>query len=571
MISKIKIFLDRTKIFFGSSYKKFYILMFVLILNGIFEGLSLATIPILLSTLFDNGKNEFISNFNYFDFDLFLINPVLSFGIIVIVVFLIKNLFLLFVIFYENFIYLELKKRISSKVFYNLVSQDFVHQSKRNNAKTLRIMSTDLYQSVEYYRIIILIIREALILISIAFLLLFVSSFYGISSFLILGTIAYVFYKFVKKIIINNAKIILDLRAKIIEKIQNTLRGIKEIKIFFLEETIYKKFLNDVISAEKKVLINDIIIRIPRIFFEILGILLIVISLIILNFKMKLDELIPVLTLLAAAIVRFIPSYTSLTGSLSKIKNVIPAYLNILDEIKFIKKIDFSDYEKINFKTNFSKLFLKSVDFSYDKSTKVLENINIEINKGLTYFINGKSGKGKSTLCYLILGLLKPDHGKILIDDLNNNQIETKRLFSYVPQESLIIHDTIKNNVIFDQKIEDEKYFEKVCKCTGIDEFINNNENSHVGDGGNLISGGQKQRIAIARSLIRKPKILILDESFNALHEEAEIRLIENIKKICPDITLLIISHRDSVLNYSDKIINVSDNGTISMSDAIKY
>ena len=571
MISKIKIFLDRTKIFFGSSYKKFYILMFVLILNGIFEGLSLATIPILLSTLFDNGKNEFISNFNYFDFDLFLINPVLSFGIIVIVVFLIKNLFLLFVIFYENFIYLELKKRISSKVFYNLVSQDFVHQSKRNNAKTLRIMSTDLYQSVEYYRIIILIIREALILISIAFLLLFVSSFYGISSFLILGTIAYVFYKFVKKIIINNAKIILDLRAKIIEKIQNTLRGIKEIKIFFLEETIYKKFLNDVISAEKKVLINDIIIRIPRIFFEILGILLIVISLIILNFKMKLDELIPVLTLLAAAIVRFIPSYTSLTGSLSKIKNVIPAYLNILDEIKFIKKIDFSDYEKINFKTNFSKLFLKSVDFSYDKSTKVLENINIEINKGLTYFINGKSGKGKSTLCYLILGLLKPDHGKILIDDLNNNQIETKRLFSYVPQESLIIHDTIKNNFIFDQKIEDEKYFEKVCKCTGIDEFINNNENSHVGDGGNLISGGQKQRIAIARSLIRKPKILILDESFNALHEEAEIRLIENIKKICPDITLLIISHRDSVLNYSDKIINVSDNGTISMSDAIKY
>ena len=214
---------------------------------------------------------------------------------------------------------------------------------------------------------------------------------------------------------------------------------------------------------------------------------------------------------------------------------------------------------------------MKSVDFSYDKSTKVLENINIEINKGLTYFINGKSGKGKSTLCYLILGLLKPDHGKILIDDLNNNQIETKRLFSYVPQESLIIHDTIKNNVIFDQKIEDEKYFVKVCKCTGIDEFINNNENSHVGDGGNLISGGQKQRIAIARSLIRKPKILILDESFNALHEEAEIRLIENIKKICPDITLLIISHRDSVLNYSDKIINVSDNGTISMSDAIKY
>lgn len=566
MISKAKTFLNRIKIFFGSSYKKFYILMFVLILNGVLEGLSLATIPILLSALFDNGKSEPILNYNIFNYDLTLVNSVVLFGIVVIIVFLIKNIFLLFVIFYENYIYLDLKKKISSKVFYNLVSQDFAYQSKRNNSKTLRIMSTDLYQSVEYYRLIILIIREALILLAIAFLLIFVSSIYGISTFLILGIIAYGFFRLVKNIIVNNAKIILDLRAKIINKIQNTLRGIKEIKIFFLEETIYKNFLNDVVNAEKKVLINDIIIRLPKIFFEILGIFLLVISLVILNFKMNLEELIPVLTLLAAAVVRFIPSYTSLTGSLSKIKNVIPAYLNILNEIKLVKKIKFENHEKIDFRTNFSKLSLINVEFSYDKEHKILENINLDIKKGKTYFINGKSGKGKSTLCYLILGLLNPDQGKILVDGLSNTEIVVKKLFSYVPQESLIIRDTVKNNIIFDQKIDDEDHLKKICTFTGIDDFTNINDISLVGDSGNLISGGQKQRIAIARSLIRKPKILILDESFNALHEDAELKLIENIKKLCPDVTLLIISHRNSMLKYSDEVINVMDNGSISLS-----
>ncbi len=566
MISKAKTFLNRIKIFFGSSYKKFYILMFVLILNGVLEGLSLATIPILLSALFDSGKSEPILNYNILNYDLTLVNSVVLFGIVVIIVFLIKNIFLLFVIFYENYIYYDLKKKISSKVFYNLVSQDFVYQSKRNNSKTLRTISTDLYQSIEYYRLIILIIREALILLAIASLLIFVSSIYGISTFLILGIISYGFFRFVKNIIVNNAKIILDLRAKIINKIQNTLRGIKEIKIFFLEETIYKKFLNDIVNAEKKVLINDIIVRLPKIFFEILGIFLLVISLVILNFKMNLEELIPVLTLLAAAVVRLIPSYTSLTGSLSKIKNVIPSYLNILNEIKLVKKIKFENHEKIDFKTNFSKLSLINVEFSYDKEHKILENVNLDIKKGKTYFINGKSGKGKSTLCYLILGLLNPDQGKILVDGLSNTEIVVKKLFSYVPQESLIIRDTVKNNIIFDQKIDDKDYLKKICTFTGIDDFTNINDISLVGDSGNLISGGQKQRIAIARSLIRKPKILILDESFNALHEDAELKLIENIKKLCPDVTLLIISHRNSILKYSDEVINVMDNGSISLS-----
>ena len=95
--------------------------------------------------------------------------------------------------------------------------------------------------------------------------------------------------------------------------------------------------------------------------------------------------------------------------------------------------------------------------------------------------------------------------------------------------------------------------------------FAGFHKNLEIGDGGGILSGGQKQRIAIARSLIRKPKILILDESFNALHEEAEKKLIRNIKEMCPNITLIIISHRSSSMKYCDELIDFKDNGIVEV------
>ena len=146
---------------------------------------------------------------------------------------------------------------------------------------------------------------------------------------------------------------------------------------------------------------------------------------------------------------------------------------------------------------------------------------------------------------------------------------EIKSLFSYVPQESLILNDSIKNNIIFDQKIEDKKYFDQIIKLIGIDEIPNFQNDIEIGDGGGILSGGQKQRIAIARSLIRKPKILILDESFNALHEEVEKSLIKNIKQMCPNITLIIISHRSSSMRDCDEIIDFKSDGSVEARDIV--
>ena len=558
-------FIKNIKFFFGIYQKKFYLLMIFLIISGILEGLSLASIPLLLSALFSTNNN-FLIDINSSKFIFFGLDPIITFGLIVILLFLLKNIFLIYIVYFENSTYLKLKKLISSRIFYNLLTQEYLEQTQNKLSKSVRYFQSDIFLSIEYYRLTILIIRESLTLIAIASLLIFASSFYGLFVFLILGSASIFFFRSVKKIVFDNASITLSLREKIIEKIQNTFRGIKEIKVFSLEKIIFNKFINDFSNAEKKIFISDIIFRLPKIFLEVLGILSMVGTLIFFTFKYDSNEIIPIIGLLAISIIRFIPAYSALTSSMTKIKHVKPGHQSILETLSINnsnENFEFEEDKKLNYKKEFYEIEFKDVSFGYASDKKILNNINLILKKERTYFMKGKSGKGKSTLCHLILGLINPSEGQILIDKKNYKNAEIKKLFSYVPQESLIIDDTIENNIVFDQKIDDIAYFNKICLLLGIASFSKGRETLKIGDSGTLLSGGQKQRIAIARSLIRKPKILILDESFNALHEQAEQELIGAIKNLCPDITLIIISHRHGVQKFCDWTINLLDDGKI--------
>ena len=208
------------------------------------------------------------------------------------------------------------------------------------------------------------------------------------------------------------------------------------------------------------------------------------------------------------------------------------------------------------------ELEFKGVSLKYPETNiEALSEINFKINSGQSLGIIGSVGSGKSTILELIVRNYDPDSGKILIDNKNlkDHNIEViRRDIGYVPQTTFLFSDTIYNNINFgniNSKAEDIQYYSKIaCIHDDIMSFPKKYA-SMLGERGINLSGGQKQRLAIARALIKKPQILILDDSLSALDTETEHNVIKNLKKEIKDITKIIVSHRISTIEKCDLIL----------------
>ncbi len=216
------------------------------------------------------------------------------------------------------------------------------------------------------------------------------------------------------------------------------------------------------------------------------------------------------------------------------------------------------------------KIELKDVNFAYkDQNHQTLKNINITINDGEKVAILGKIGSGKSTLLKLILNLYEPKSGSILIDEVDTRQIDPidlRHAVGCVPQEPFLFMGTIKDNItIGEQYISDEELI-KVSKIAGLDEFLGKHEAGFdliVGERGEGLSGGERQSVTLARALVSNPNIIMLDEPTNSMDRQTEKAFIGKIEKIIDDKTLLIVTHKTSLLHLVDRVI-ILDNGQVT-------
>jgi len=206
----------------------------------------------------------------------------------------------------------------------------------------------------------------------------------------------------------------------------------------------------------------------------------------------------------------------------------------------------------------------KDIKFKYEKTDKyILDNFNFKINSGDRIAIIGESGSGKSTLVKTIIGLLSPESGNLLIDDVDINIYDNKWIKSkigYVAQDSVLFSDTIANNIAYGYDEATRYDIEYAAKQANAHNFImklpNKYETKINGTELTSLSGGQKQRISIARALIRKPKIVIFDEATSALDPKCE-EIVQNTIRNCfkdKNITIIIIAHRKSALELADKV-----------------
>ncbi|CUS94093.1 pseudouridine synthase [Candidatus Kryptonium thompsonii] len=232
-------------------------------------------------------------------------------------------------------------------------------------------------------------------------------------------------------------------------------------------------------------------------------------------------------------------------------------------QIKDTNETDFS------IKEISGEIKFKNVWFKYpDSESYVLKGINLEIKQGQTVGIVGYTGSGKTTLVNLIPRLFDPDKGEVLIDGINVKKIPLKVLresIGYVQQEVFLFSDSVKNNITFGvDGVSDEEVF-NVAKIAHIyDEVIEfpNGFDTIVGERGITLSGGQRQRVGLARALIKKPKILILDDSLSSVDAYTEEMILKSLKEFRAGRTTIIISHRITAVKDADFII-VLDDGEI--------
>ena len=211
----------------------------------------------------------------------------------------------------------------------------------------------------------------------------------------------------------------------------------------------------------------------------------------------------------------------------------------------------------------------KDINFTYKETNiKALSNINFKLKNGESLGIIGPVGSGKSTLLELIVRNYDPMSGEILIDNLNlknHNKNNIRENISYVPQTTFLFSDTIKNNIRFGkndaQMSEITKYSKLSCVSNEIEKFPKKFD-SILGERGINLSGGQKQRIALARALIKKPKILLLDDCLSAVDLETENEITNNLQRETGNVTKVIVSQRTSTIKKCNKII-VLNHGNI--------
>ncbi|MDO4300160.1 MAG: ABC transporter ATP-binding protein [Clostridia bacterium] len=204
----------------------------------------------------------------------------------------------------------------------------------------------------------------------------------------------------------------------------------------------------------------------------------------------------------------------------------------------------------------------KNISFSYDDRI-ILDNFNLAINKGEVTAIAGPSGKGKSTICKLLLGFCLPQKGKIYIEGKSVHDIGLKMIrdiVAYVPQEPYIFNVSIEENIGYGAKNSSKQEIIKAAKAANAHEFIMSKPQGYdtlAGERGNKLSGGEKQRIAIARAILKNSPILLLDEATSALDTDNEKVIQESIKTMMNGKTTLMIAHRPAAIKSADRVIRI--------------
>ena len=337
----------------------------------------------------------------------------------------------------------------------------------------------------------------------------------------------------------------------------------KEVKVGGLEQIFVKRFSDPAKSYALTSAYAQIIRQIPRFILEAIafgGILLVILYL--MTKTGSFGNALPILSLYVFAGYRLMPALQSAYSSFTQLTFIGPAIDKLYEDIKNLNYQKTAE-DKSKLILN-KKISLKNIYYNYPNTSKsVLENISINISAKSKVGFIGATGSGKTTTVDIILGLLEAQKGTLEVDNqivTNQNIRAWQSIIGYVPQQIYLADDTVAANIAFGVESQNinQDYVEKASKIANLHDFVINELPQKylttIGESGIRLSGGQRQRIGIARALYHKPQILILDEATSALDNQTEQIVMEAIKKLGKDITIILVAHRLNTVKNCDII-----------------
>ncbi len=488
----------------------------------------------------------------------------------IIVIYVVKNVYL----WVEQNLIMKftygMQQKLSTRLLTTYLSEPYTFHLNKNIAELQRSMQEDTGLFTQVLMHTLQLIAEVVVCIVLGVYLFTVSNSITVVIVGLLILCVVLFTKITKRFTEQLGKEAQVYKGKLYQWVNQSLGGVKEVKVLNREEffvSSYKKYYGLYI---KGVRINRLLSITPKYMVEAVCMTGLLIAIIIkLNFGHgELENFIPQLATFAVAAFRLLPSVGRINEHVNNILYAVPSVDLIYGDLKGIEDYQESKGEEEGKEWSFEHgITAKHITYAYPNTDmNVLEDANCVIPKGKTVAFIGSSGAGKTTMADIILGLLAPQRGKILVDDIDvfKNLTMWHHQIGYIPQVIYLSDDTIRNNIAFgihEDQI-DEEAVRTALKKAQLAEFVDtlpDGLDTIVGDRGVRLSGGQRQRIGIARALYHDPEILVLDEATSALDNETETAVMEAIESLQGSKTMIIIAHRLTTIQNADIIYEVGD------------
>jgi ATP-binding cassette subfamily B protein len=469
----------------------------------------------------------------------------------------------------------QIGAHITNKIYYKIINQKYSDHIAINSSEKINSITNKANEVIFYILLPSISFLSSLIMVLIV--MVYLINFLPLNVLIAMSILAVIYIaiaKFSGAVLKRNSLLAASLSTYSIKILQESLGGIRDVLINNLQQYFCEIFEENDRLLRKAQSSSQFISQFPKYVIEGLGMLLVIIIAYLSTLSQDATSVVPMLAILALGAQRLLPglqqiyySRTTILGNQSSLADVINL-LDIRDDVVFN-----SINDKIMLEKNF---VLKTVDLSFKYNQEyqfILENVNIEINRGDRVAVVGETGSGKSTLIDILMGLLEPTSGYLMLNEQvisKNNMQSWQSHVSHVPQSVFLSDTSIAENIAFGV-VKELIDFNRVMECAKlacISSFIEhmpNKYNTLIGERGAFLSGGQRQRLGIARALYKKASVIVLDEATSALDEGTETEVMKALYNMPNEITLIIIAHRLTTISLCNKKFKISNKNIIEV------